>query len=172
MTEDSEKVLIAASSWRYRIGLFLFAFAWVCPLFIPLVTASGLSTESKTLLSGLLLLGMPEVLSIVSIAFLGRSGFNLLKDKVFGFLKRTAPTGRVSRGRHRFGVFLLIIHVVFAYCTYYIPDLIPGYEEYRVAMNLVADFLFILTLFVLGGEFWEKLRALFLYDVKAGESAR
>jgi len=172
MTEDSEKALIATSSWRYRFGLFLFVFAWVCPLFIPLVTASDLSTETKTLLSGLLLIGMPEVLSIVSIAFLGKAGFNLLKDKIFRFLKRTVPTGSVSRGRHRFGVFLLLLHVVFAYCTYYIPDLIPGYEEHRIVMNLVADLLFILTLFVLGGEFWEKLRALFLYDAKVGEPAR
>jgi len=34
-------------------------------------------------------------------------------------------------------------------------------------MNLIADFLFIITLFILGGEFWEKLRALFIYDAKA-----
>jgi hypothetical protein len=59
-----------------------------------------------------------------------------------------------------------------AYCTYYIPDLIPGYAEHRMAMNLAADFLFILTLFVLGGDFWEKLRSLFLYDAKVDSAAR
>ena len=34
-------------------------------------------------------------------------------------------------------------------------------------MNLAADFLFLITLFVLGGDFWEKLRALTLYDARA-----
>jgi hypothetical protein len=34
-------------------------------------------------------------------------------------------------------------------------------------MNMTADFLLVITLFILGGEFWEKLRALFIYDAKA-----
>jgi hypothetical protein len=49
-------------------------------------------------------------------------------------------------------------------CGWY---LIPGYSEARITMNLMADFLFLVTLFVLGGDFWDKLRALFLYDAKA-----
>jgi hypothetical protein len=166
MTEDSKTNLIATTSWRFRIGLFLFVFAWVCPLFIPMVTQSDLSSETKTLLSGFLLLGLPEIISFISIAVLGRPGFDLLKSKIFDFLKRAAPTAKVSRKRHRFGVFLILLHVLFAYSTYYAPDRIPGYAEYRVVMNLIADFLFIVTLFVLGGDFWEKLRGLFLYDVK------
>jgi hypothetical protein len=172
MTEDSKTELIATTSWRFRVGLFLFVFGWICPLFIPLVTASDLSSETKTLLSGFLLIGLPEIFSLVSIAVLGKPGFNLLKTKIFDFLKRAVPTAKVSRQRHRFGIFLLILHVLFAYCTYYIPDLIPGYAEHRTLMNLAADFLFIVTLFVLGGEFWEKLRALFLYDVKIDTARR
>jgi len=34
-------------------------------------------------------------------------------------------------------------------------------------MNLTADALLVITLFILGQEFWEKLRALFIYDAKA-----
>ncbi len=34
--------------------------------------------------------------------------------------------------------------------------------------NLAADFFMVITLFILGGEFWEKIRALFIYDAKAG----
>ena len=32
------------------------------------------------------------------------------------------------------------------------------------ALDLTADFLFIASLFVLGGDFWEKFQALFSYD--------
>jgi hypothetical protein len=46
----------------------------------------------------------------------------------------------------------------------YAPHLIPGYAEHRIALNLTTDFLFIASLFVLGGDFWEKFRALFSYD--------
>jgi len=44
--------------------------------------------------------------------------------------------------------------------------MIPGYMEHRLTINLAADLLFVVTLFVLGGDFWEKLRALVLYDAK------
>jgi hypothetical protein len=58
-------------------------------------------------------------------------------------------------------------HVIYAYLTFFTPSFITGYSEARITMNLMADFLFLVTLFVLGGDFWDKLRALFLYDAKA-----
>jgi hypothetical protein len=58
-------------------------------------------------------------------------------------------------------------HVIYAYLTFFTPSLITGYSEARITMNLMADFLFLVTLFVLGGDFWDKLRALFLYDAMA-----
>ena len=48
--------------------------------------------------------------------------------------------------------------------VWYAPHLVPGCSEHRIAMNLTADFLFIASLFVLGGDFWEKFRALIIYD--------
>ena len=45
--------------------------------------------------------------------------------------------------------------------------LIPGYELHRFAVNLTGDVLFISSLFVLGGDFWDKVRALFVYGATA-----
>ncbi len=56
--------------------------------------------------------------------------------------------------------------VLYGSFIWYAPDLIPGYDENRIVMNLVADFLFIVSFFVLGGDFWDKFRALFIYDAK------
>ena len=167
MTEKQELNQDKPSAWRFRLGLFFFALGWVCPLFIPLITNSNLATEMKTLISGILLIGAPEVFSVISIVILGKSGFNTLKTKVFAFFKRAIPRDEVSRMRYRIGLFMLLLHVIYAYLTFYIPDLIPGYTDNRIPMNLTADFLFIVTLFILGGNFWEKLRALLLYDAKA-----
>ncbi len=61
---------------------------------------------------------------------------------------------------------------MFAYLTVYAPEIIPGYNVYRVPMNLTADALFIVTLFILGGDFWDKLRALFIYDARVQFPAR
>lgn len=152
--------------WRFRIGIGFFVLGWVCPLFIPLVTASGLSAEWKTAISGLLLVGVPEIFSFVSIAFLGKDGFNYIKSRVFAFLKRAAPSGRVSRMRYHIGLLIWALLALFGVFSYYVPDLIPSYDENRIVMGLVADFFFIVSFFVLGGDFWDKFRALFIYDAK------
>jgi hypothetical protein len=47
-----------------------------------------------------------------------------------------------------------------------LPSWLP--EEYaaRVPINLGLDLVTLASLFVLGGEFWDKLRAPFLYDAR------
>jgi hypothetical protein len=153
-----------AASWRFRIGVALIVIGWICPLFIPLVTKSTLSTEWKTALSGFLLVVGPEVLSLLAIAILGKDGFNYLKENVFALLRRAAPAAKVSRARYRAGLAIWALLFVYGSFVWYAPDLVPGYSEHRIAMNLTADFLFIVSLGVLGGDFWEKFRALFSYD--------
>jgi hypothetical protein len=152
------------ASWRFRTGVTLIAIGWICPLFIPLVTKSTLSIEWKTALSGFLLVVGPEVLSILAIAILGKDGFNYLKEKVFALLRRAAPTAKVSRTRYRAGLVIWALLFIYGSFVWYAPHLVPGYSEHRIALNLSADFLFIASLFVLGGDFWEKFRALFIYD--------
>lgn len=154
------------SKGRLYSGFVMLAIGWLCPLLIPLVTSSALATVWKTLLSGFLLVGAPELLSLVAIVILGKDGFNFLKARVLGFIKRAVPSARVSRTRYRIGLFLLLPHIVFAYLTFYAPQIIPGYDVYRLPMNLTADALFIITLFILGGDFWDKLRALFIYEAR------
>jgi hypothetical protein len=167
MTEHQETEEYTPTGWRFRLGLIFFVLGWLCPLVIPLVTRSDLPVETKTLLSGFLLIGVPEIFSVISIVILGKPGFEYIKTKVFAFLKLVVPRGQVSRTRYRIGLFMLLLHVAYACLTYYAPDLIPRYSEDRITINLIADFLFVVTLFVLGGDFWDKLRALFLYDAKA-----
>jgi hypothetical protein len=153
--------------WGFRLGLLLFVAGWICPLFIPLVTYASIPTQTKALLSGFLLIGAPEIFTILSIIILGKSGFDFIKRKVFAFFRKAAPSGEVSRIRYKAGLLMLLLHVIYANFIFYAPELIPGYSENRITMNLTADFLFLVTLFVLGGDFWDKLRALVLYDAKA-----
>ncbi len=154
------------SRGRLYSGFVIFASGWLCPLLIPLVTISDLSTAWKTLMSGFLLVGAPEVLTLLAIVILGKAGYNYLKSRVLALAKRAAPSARVSRTRYRIGLILLLPHVVFAYLIFYAPEIIPGYDVYRIHMNLTADAMLVVTLFILGGDFWEKLRALFVYEAR------
>lgn len=166
MTHDAVRTESSHPGWRFRLGASFFALGLVCPVFVPLVTATGLSTEWKTILSGILTLGIPELLWVVAVAVMGKAGFDHIKVRVFGFLKRHAVPRTVSRTRYRIGLALFLLPLLFGWLAPYSPGAIPGYESQRFAVNLAGDLLLLTSLFVLGGDFWEKLRSLFLYEAK------
>jgi hypothetical protein len=154
------------SGWRFRLGAIVLIVGWCSPLSIPLVTASGLPTEWKTLLSGALAVGIPEVFTLAAIAIMGKSGFNMIKSRVFSILKRHAPPDRVSLTRYRIGLVMFGLPLLFGWLAPYVSNQIPGYEAHRFYVNLARDLMFTASLFVLGGDFWDKLRALFIHGAK------
>jgi len=160
-----------APEWRFKLGVYLLVLGAICPLFTPLVAMTSLSTEWKAALSGLLLIGIPEIFSLVAIAVMGKDGFNYIKGKVFGFFKRHALPKEVSRTRYRIGLVLFLVPILFGWLAPYGSDVIPGYQAHRFAVNLGGDILLLVSLFVLGGEFWDKVKALFAYEARTQFSA-
>ena len=61
---------------------------------------------------------------------------------------------------------ILILNLMFALFLPYLGDLLPGYETHPRMIVLIADFILLITLVILGGEFFDKLRSLFSYDAK------
>lgn len=171
MTHGESTAEQPAPGWRFRVGVLFFVLGLVSPVFVPLVAASALSAEWKATLSGLFLLGIPELFWLVAAAVLGKPGFNYLKGKVFGFFKKYAPPEAVSRTRYRVGLALFLFPLLFGWLAPYVSHLIPGYEEHRLALGIAGDLMLLTSLFVLGGEFWDKLRSLFIYGAKAQKSS-
>ena len=79
-------------------------------------------------------------------------------------LKSFKPAGNVSRPRHAIGLVLFVAPVLFAWIASYVPSLMPEEDSLHVAVNLGLDLIFAASLFVLGGDFWDKLRALFVHE--------
>ncbi len=152
--------------WRFYGGITLFVMGLLSPLFIPLVTATALPTGWKTALSGLLMLGIPELLWVAAAAVMGKAGFNVIKGKFWGFFKKMAPPDEVGAVRYRVGLVMFSLPILFGWIGPYGLHWIPGYENYRLAGNLIGDLMLILSLFVLGGDFWDKLRGLFIHNAK------
>ena len=150
--------------WRLHLGVIVFVIGFLSPLLIPLVTASELPTKWKAVISGCLAVGIPELFSIAAIAIMGKSGFNYIKDRFFGFLKKYGPADRVSRTRYRIGLVMFLLPIFFGWLAPYFPNTVPGYETHRFLVNLIGDMMFVSSLFVLGGNFWDKIRALFVHD--------
>lgn len=154
------------AGWRFRLGLIILVVGWLSPLSIPLVTATELPIRWKTIISGLLAVGIPEVFTIVAIAIMGKSGYNLIKERIFSFLKRHGPPDRVSLIRYRIGLVMFLLPVLFGWLGPYGAHQIPGYEMHRFLVSLIGDVMFVASLFVLGGDFWDKIRALFIHDTR------
>ena len=152
---------------RFRIGVIVFVVSWCSPLLIPLVTTSNLSAQWKTLLSGALAVGIPEIGTILAIAIMGKSGFDTMKYRIFGFLKKHGPADRVSLARYRIGLVMFGIPLLFGWISPYLQNLIPRFEENRLLLAAAGDLLFIGSIIVLGGDFWDKVRSLFVHDAIA-----
>jgi hypothetical protein len=152
------------AGWRIRLGLIILVVGWLSPLSIPVITATELPTRWKTITSGALAVGIPEVFTIVAIAIMGKSGYNLIKERFFSFLKKHGPPDRVSLTRHRIGLVMFMLPVVFGWLGPYGAHLIPGYETHRLVVSLIGDVTFVAGLFLLGGDFWDKVRALFIWN--------
>lgn len=152
---------------RLLVGAGVLIFGWFCPLFVPLVVGSDLSSGWKTTLSGLLLLGIPEVFTLAAVAILGKPGFEYLKAFLFGLLRRLAPPDAVSLTRYRAGLVMFLVPILFAWITIYVPNLIPGLVTHPIAFAVTGDLMLVASLFVLGGDFWDKIRALFVHRARA-----
>jgi len=173
MTEQEEAASEPQQTgWRFRGGLTVLVVGWLTPLLVPVVVATDLPTEWKTVLSGLLMVGIPEIFTVAAVAILGKPGFNLIKERIFGFLKRHGPADEVGRTRYRIGIVMFVVPILFGWLAPYGPDRVVGQEVQSLWVNLIGDLMFLASFFVLGGDFWDKLRALFLREAKAQLPAR
>ncbi len=153
---------------RFYLGLFFFGLSWLMPFSGIWIAGSSLPPVVKTLLIGLLSIGGPEIVGLIAIAILGKDCFEFLMSKAFGILKGLAPRGSVSRTRYRIGLFMFVLPLLPWYVLAYAPQLLPAPDNsLRLAICLCSDLCFWSSLFVLGGDFWEKLRALFIYEARA-----
>ena len=152
---------------RLYTGGTIFVVGFLSPLLVPLVTSLPLPVEWKTAISGLLLIGIPELAMLVAAAVMGKEGFNYLKQLLFRFLgEHFAPPESVSLFRYRVGLVLFSIPLLFGWLLPYISGYLPILDEHRLVFAIIGDLLLVTSLFVLGGEFWDKLRSLFIHRAK------
>lgn len=152
---------------RLLTGGFFFLLGLICPVFIPLVLTTNLPVAFKSIFSGLLALGIPELLMLIAIAILGRHGYEYLKASIFQIFKKYGPPAKVSRMRYRIGLVLFIAPIIGALVLPYVSDILTRYKENYLVINIALSLTFLISLLVLGADFWDKLRSLFIYNSKA-----
>ncbi len=108
-----------------------------------------------------------EILLIAAAAVAGKEGFALIKAWVFAFLRTYGPPRKVGRRRYSIGLVMFAIPLAFAWATPYLGHFVPGFAYGQLIYALSLDVLLLTSLFVLGGEFWDKLRSLFRHNAYA-----
>lgn len=147
---------MAAAQWTYRAGFALLGLAICLPVAALLFPVFGLPSASSSLLVGLLIAGTPEILCLGAIALLGREGFPKLGGNA----------ASASRLRYYGGLVYCLLNglpiSLYAYAPQWMPE---GSTRYIILA--AADLGFIFSVFLMGGEFWEKFRRLFIWEGKA-----
>ena len=153
-----------AAGWQLKLGAALFGLSIVLPLCgVALVAALDLSgTLTASLSGGLLLAG--EILGVSAVAVAGKSSFAFIKSKIFGLLKQYGPPNKVSRLRYQIGLVMFCVPILFGWLSIYTAGYIPAFAQNPLPYALGGDLLLLTSLFVLGGDFWDKIRSLFIHN--------
>jgi hypothetical protein len=170
INEDASTAAEPGTGWRLKLGVGIFVLSILLPVAgIPLAASLGLSGTITASVSGALLVGA-EVLGVLAVAVMGKPGYLYIKSRVFGLLKRYGPPEEVSRARYNIGLVMFVLPILFGWVTLYISDWIPNLEDNLFAYAIGGDMLLLVSLFVLGGDFWDKIRAMFVYSDKVCSS--
>ena len=140
-----------------KIGIVLIILSIIMPLFGFLIPFLGLPVYVSAAMVGISVIGGPEVCFIVGVALAGKDSVKMVKSKF------TRPAGKI---RYRFGLIMFfgcfIINWVLAYLE--VTNVLTIDLHHYLYVMLTFDLLTILSLLLLGPEFFAKVRILFKWE--------
>jgi len=153
-------------NWRIKVGFAIFAISIGWPILIPILSALGAPATAIAAFSGVMVVAA-ELMLIAGAAVAGKEGFAFIKATVFGFLRPYGPPREVSRTRYTIGLVMFAAPIMFGWASPYFGHHLPGFETGALIYAVAGDVMLLISLFVLGGAFWDKLRSLFQHDAYA-----
>lgn len=153
-------------AWRFRLGIACFVAAFAVHLITIAAVLTGASAATIGAI-GAINFVLNKVFLLATVAILGKEGFLHLKGLAFGAVQRHVLPDEVGPVRHGIGVFLFVVPLVLAWIAPYAAEIAPALGRHTIRDGVIADTVLIVSLFILGGGFWEKLRALFVRNARA-----
>lgn len=178
---DTARAIDFTKTWRYKAGLTLIIVGngiLLLGIVMPALGA-GAGTVGTMVVGG-------EVISLASIAFLGKEGFKAIKNKALGFIKSTY-TGAVGPTRHYLGIILLLtsqailyINVIYLWQFFErsadggLLPIIWGLERTQqdsllLTVFIIGEICFLVSIYALGADWWGKFRGLFVWKEQEGK---
>ncbi|MGI9533254.1 transporter suffix domain-containing protein [Lutimonas sp.] len=164
-------------TWRYKFGLLLFVIGNV-GILLSATVLPFLGVGAGVI--GVLVIG-GEVVSLLSIAFLGKEGFKAIKSKVFGAVK-AGYTGAISQTRFRIGIGLLVLSLLnnYVWAAYAwvafekttvetpFPEVFGldfhGQADFVFWVFILGEAFFLISIYILGAEWWGRFRNIFVWQ--------
>jgi len=152
-------------NWKYYLGVSLFFYSFLPMSIVAILPFLGL-TLAQAGAFAVVFLASGEVAFLCAAALLGKEFLTALKNRIKAWFKRPHEPKPISRNRHRFGIALLTTsflphYVMLIYLVFF------SHSESEInflAWTLVAgEIAFMAGLFILGGDFWDRLRELFVW---------
>jgi hypothetical protein len=166
MSETATETPESAAGWRFKVGVALFALMASLWLLIPIEAALQMSAGTiAATTAGIAVTN--KVILLVAIAVMGKQGFQELKGRVFGRVRHLAPATTVSPARYAVGLVMFCLPLLHGLLETWASHIAPSLVANRLGVDLVMDAMLVSSVFVLGGSFWDKLRALFVRDARA-----
>ncbi|MHC8400931.1 transporter suffix domain-containing protein [Pseudomonas sp. MDT1-17] len=152
-----------STGWRFKLGIIIICVMLGSWLLVPVAAAVGVPGSRIAALTGVLFISN-KVLLILVIGIMGKSGFQQLKRSMFGYVSSLTPSADVEPGpvRHRIGIVMFCLPLISSFLEPYVDTFWPGLRPNLWQTQLLGDIMLIGSFFVLGGNFWEKVRALFI----------
>jgi len=153
------------TNWRLWIGTSFLVLALFLPVGALALSWLGWPVAQSAFVAFLLVGGMPEIICLLAIAVLGKANF----ESVVSVSKRTrlamSLAAPASQLRYYAGLAGCLLNGVPLYIYAYAPWLLPdGSNKFYILV--AADLIFFFSLFLAGGEFWEKFRRIFVWEGK------
>lgn len=153
---------------RFVVGCTLLAIGILCGLSVPFISFFHITHDKAAIVSFLML--AHHGLTFLSIAIMGEANFQRLTEPLHRAAAKAGekikPAGNVSRDRYRIGIIMLVTPIIVVTGMHLVNEHHLTHEG-RVIISLVMQTMFLASFFVLGGDFWDKARALFVWDARA-----
>ncbi|WP_046869641.1 transporter suffix domain-containing protein [Microvirga massiliensis] len=154
---------------RFKTGIWIFVLAFALWLLIPLAALFKAAPARIAAMTGVIF-AANKALLLVCVAVMGRAGFQRLKAMVSGYVKGLSPADTVGPTRYAIGLVMFCLPLVSGLLVPYVDRLWPGLRPDIWPLQVLGDIMLLASFFVLGGDFWNKVRALFSRTAKVVET--
>jgi len=151
---------------RFYLGIILLVIGLIMPFGMVFVAKADLPIAVKTAISGILFFGF-EIMAVPAVAVMGKENFDRIMSRVKGWMGSLKPAGNIGKVQHCIGITMFLLPIIPTYIMSYAPHWLPDNSPWRLWVSIVSDAVFLASLFVLGGDFWDKLRSLFIREARA-----